>query len=145
VQARGIGRGRSVVAGGEHDNIGSDRMARGKTQRAVLDCHHTVVQRLQRAWRRVQQVPQIGAIQPARYESRFGRPHAIQQLWRLARQPVEEVVWLIGKRAHAAGGHVQQVVGVAGRIGETRTERRFALDQRDARAWRHVAEQVPAE
>ena len=83
LQARGIGRGRSVVAGGEHDDIGSDRVARGKTQHAILDCHRAVVQRLQRARRRVQQMPQIGAIQPARHERRFGRPHAIQQLWRL--------------------------------------------------------------
>ena len=55
-------------------------------------------------------------------------------------------MWLIGKRAHAPGRHVQQVVGIAGRIGETRSESAICARSDVMRVpGGHVAEKVPAE
>ena len=57
-------------------------------------------------------------------------------------QPVEEMIRLIGERAHIARAHVQEMMGIAGRIGEAATEARAALDEIDAIVGRGAAQQM---
>ena len=76
----------------------------------------------------------IGAVELARGEGQAILAHADLRplLLRKGAQPFEKMVRLIRERAHVARAHVQQVVGIAGRIGEAATETGAALDEIDA-------------
>ena len=69
---------------------------------------------------------QILAIQSAG-NKRTGIQRGIDML-----APGDEVIGVVDERAHIAGGHVQQVVVVAGTIGETTCMDRSLLDEHDA-------------
>jgi hypothetical protein len=77
----------------------------------------------------VEEVADIGAEQPARHEAALVERHATLVALLLPEQPVDKIARPVLKGAHLAGGHVEQMIVVAGAIGETAAELRVALDQ----------------
>jgi hypothetical protein len=75
---------------------------------------------------RLDQTLDIIAKDPTRYEA-IGVGGA-----KVARgEPAHEMIGILGQGAHIARPHVEQVIGIAGVIGETAADLRLPLDQRD--------------
>ncbi len=64
--------------------------------------------------------------------------------WRCCRaaEPIHEMIGLVDEGAHAAGAHIQQMVGVAGGIGEAAAELGVLLDQIDPAVGQRTLEQL---
>jgi hypothetical protein len=89
----------------------------------------------------------VGAVEPPRNEGiRPDRCAAgARARFRGLAEPVDEVVGIVGKGAHAPGPDVQQVVGIARGISETTAELRALLDEIDARIGQEALQQLHGE
>ena len=137
-------RRRPVIAGGQHHDVGRDRVARGKPQHPTLDRHDAVVQRVDPAM-----LQRRGSADAA--DRRHTAGAARSWLRSAARRPAIVATDAPASRGNAAADRQMRSCARPARSAggwdcrlhrRARTERRFALDQRDARARRHVAQQV---
>ena len=133
-QMRARHRGRIVrrqIADRQHRAVGLDQPAVDEAQRhlpaALGDIEHLVVDQLQPPamlfHRRRQRLAQIAAIGRARHERRVAAEPT-------RRQPVAEMVGPVGKGAHIARAHIEQVRTFAAAVRDPRTHAApVALDQ----------------
>ncbi len=140
----GTGRRREISDrqhGGIDHELAADRELHGNTAGLPLHTHRFVVDdgetiaALAAPNRLGQRLLHINAEQPARREARGARRifrNGAALLIGQAAQPIDEVIGFVREGAHIAGAHIQQVIGIAGRIGEACPESPSLLDQEDA-------------
>src|SRR5689334_7428190 len=79
---------------------------------------------------RLDQAGDVVAVKAARHETiRIG---AERTVIRPHRQPVPEMVGIVGQRAHVGGADVEEMLGIAGMVGEAAADLRSLLDQGDS-------------
>ena len=91
-----------------------------------------------------EQILDVGAVEPARHELVGAAPVGLGGALRLGvvAQPVREMVGLVGERAHAAGADVEEVIGIARRVGQPAAELGVLLDEVDAAARQEAPQQL---
>jgi hypothetical protein len=107
----------------------------GRAQRGRLIVDQVQVAPAAQARDRVrEQMRDVGAIHLAPDEAggEAGIVPSCPLLLRAPREPAREVVRLVGERAHVLDGHIQQMLRIAARVGQTPAEPGGALDQVDA-------------